>query len=94
MTVNIVLWLVGIALVLIAAWRGRVPLARMSEINRLADNAKRYESWRGGGSRTAAGGGGVTGADVMRDMLRRQVYLWAGVGGVGVILVIAGFVVR
>jgi hypothetical protein len=91
--VNIVLWLVGFALVAIAAWRGRAPLARMSELDQLADNAKRYESWRGGSSRTAAGGG-QTGADVMRDMLRRQVYLWAGVGIVGIFLVIAGFLVR
>lgn len=94
MTVSIVLWLAGIALVLIAAWRGRAPFARMSELDRIADNAKRYESWRGGSNRTAAGGGSETGADVMRDMLRRQVYLWAAVGIVGIILVIAGFVVR
>ncbi len=93
MTVNIVLWLVGTALVLIAAWRGRAPFARMSELDRLADNAKRYESWRGGGNRTAANHSD-TGADVMREMLRRQVYLWAGVGGVGLLLVVAGFLVR
>jgi hypothetical protein len=92
--VNIVLWLVGVALVLIAVWRGRAPFARMSELNRLADNAKRYESWRGGSDRTAAGGGGETGADVMRDMLRRQVYLWAAVGITGVLLLIAGFLIR
>jgi hypothetical protein len=66
----------------------------VSELDRLADNAKRYESWRGGSSRTAAGGSDRTGADEMRDVLRRQVYLWAGVGLVGVILVIAGFVLR
>jgi hypothetical protein len=93
-TVNIVLWLVGGALVVIAAWRGRAPFARMSELDRLADNAKRYESWRGGGSRTAAGGGSETGADVMRDMLRRQVYLWATVGVLGSLLIIAGFIIR
>ena len=37
MTINIVLWLVGIALVVIAAWRVRTPFARMSELDRLAD---------------------------------------------------------
>ena len=94
MTINVVLWLVGIALVLIAVWRGRVPFARMSELDRLADNAKRYESWRGGGSRTAAGSGARTGADEMRDVLRRQVYLWAGVGLVGLLLVVGGFLFR
>ena len=92
--INVVLWLVGFALVALAVWRVRAPFARMSELNQLAENAKRYESWRGG-SRTAAGGGvETTGADVMRDMLRRQVYLWVGVGAVGVLLILAGFAVR
>ena len=91
---NMVLWLVGIALVLIAALRGRAPFARMSERDRLADNAKRYESWRGGSNRTAAGANDRTGADEMRDVLRRQVYLWAIVGVVGILLIVAGFLVR
>jgi hypothetical protein len=91
---NIVLWMVGIGLVVIAVWRGRAPFARMGELDRLADNSKRYELWRGGGSRTAAGANDRTGADEMRDMLRRQVYLWAGVGLVGVLLTGAGFLVR
>jgi hypothetical protein len=92
--INVVLWLLGIAFVALAIWRVRPPFARMSELNQLAENAKRYESWRGG-SRTAAGGGNeTTGADVMRDMLRRQVYLWVGVGAVGVVLILAGFVIR
>jgi hypothetical protein len=93
-TINIVLWLVGIVLVLIAAWRVRVPFGRMGELDRLADNAKRYDSWRGGASRTAAGSGERTGADEMRDVLRRQVYLWAGVGVVGLLLVVGGFLFR
>jgi hypothetical protein len=91
-TVNVVLWLVGVALALIAAWRVRVPFARLRQLDQLADNARRYESWRGGSSRTAAGTG-QTGADVMRELLRRQVYLWAATGIVGVILIVGGFVV-
>ena len=92
--INVVLWLLGVALVALAAWRVRSPFARMSELDQIAENARRYESWRGG-SRTAAGGDNeTTGADVMRQMLRRQVYMWVGVGAVGVLLLIAGFVVR
>jgi hypothetical protein len=30
----------------------------------------------------------------MRDLLRRQVYWWLGVGGIGVLLLIGGFFVR
>jgi hypothetical protein len=59
----------------------------------LADNAKRYESWRGG-SRPAAGAHETTSTDVMRDILRRQVYWWLGVGAIGVVLVIGGFLAR
>lgn len=92
--INILLWAFGGGAIALAIWNVRVPLARTSDLDRLADNAKRYESWRGG-SRTAAGGeSGKTGADVMRDMLRRQVYIWLAVAAVGVILVIAGLAVR
>ena len=91
---SLVLWVVGIALVAIAVLRGRSPFARMGDLDQLADNAKRYESWRGGSSRTAAGAGERTGADEMKDVLRRQVLLWAAVGAVGVVLVVGGFLYR
>jgi hypothetical protein len=64
----------------------------MNELDRLAENARRYESWRGG--RAVSADGETTGADVMRQMLRRQVLAWAAVGIVGVVLIVAGFAVR
>ena len=64
----------------------------MNELDRLAENARRYESWRGG--RAAAGTNETTGADVMRQMLRRQVLMWTGVGIAGVVLIVAGFAIR
>jgi hypothetical protein len=91
--INVVLWVAGIVLLALSVWRIRAPLARMNELDRLAENAKRYDSWRGGSQRTAAGGE-TTGADVMRSLLRRQVYNWAAVGVAGVALLIAGFAVR
>lgn len=90
---NIALWLLGAALIALALWRVRAPFGRMSELDRLAENARKYESWRGGRSSPAAGDQ-TTGADIMRQLLRRQVYLWAGLAIVGVILIITGFVVR
>jgi hypothetical protein len=90
--INILLWVAGAALLVSAIWRVRAPFARMSELDRLADNARRYESWRGG-SRTAADSG-PTGADVMRRLLRRQVYTLIGVAVIGVVLIVAGFAVR
>lgn len=90
--INLALWLGGFALIALAVWRGRMPYARMAELDRLAENARRYDSWRGG--RGTPAGGGTSGADVMRQLLRRQVLLWAAVGLAGVLLVIAGFAVR
>jgi hypothetical protein len=92
--INILLWFLGFVALGVAILNIRVPLARMQEIDRLADNAKRYESWRGG-SRTAAGGGSeTTGADILRQMLRRQVLIWAALAVVGVVLILAGFAIR
>jgi hypothetical protein len=90
---NIVLWLAGVVMLGVAIWRVRAPYARMSELDRLAENAKRYDSWRGG-SRLTAAGDETTGADVMRQMLRRQVLIWVAVGVAGVVLLVAGFAVR
>ncbi|CAN5752637.1 hypothetical protein BH24CHL5_BH24CHL5_08550 [soil metagenome] len=91
--INLALWVIGAGMAALAAWRIRGPLARMSELDQLAHNAERYDSWRGGRSNTAAGDQ-TTGADIMRQLLRRQVYMWAAIGVVGVVLVLAGFAVR
>ena len=64
----------------------------MGELDRLAENARRYDSWRGG--RSGADAPGTTGADVMRSLLRRQVMTWAAVGTVGIVLIVAGFAFR
>ncbi len=90
--INIVLWAGGIVLVVFAAWRIRAPFVRLSELDRLAENAQRYESWRGG--RTSGGTDERTGADEMRDLLRRRVYLWVVAGIIGIVLLIAGFAIR
>jgi hypothetical protein len=90
---NVVLWLAGVVLLVVAIWRIRPPLTRMNELDRLAQNAQRYESWRGG-SRLTAADGERTGADEMRQMMRRQVGTWAAVGVVGIVLIVAGFAVR
>jgi hypothetical protein len=92
-TVNVVLWVAGIVLLAVGIWRVRPPLARMNELDRLAENSRRYDSWRGG-SRYTAADGERTGADEMRDLMRRQVYIWAAVAALGIVLVVAGFVIR
>ena len=90
--INVALWAAGVVLLLVAIWRVRGPWARMSELDHLAENARRYESWRGG--RGVASGDETTGADIMRQLLRRQVSVWVGVGILGVLLILAGFAIR
>ncbi len=92
MLLNLALWIGGIALIALALWRARAPFARIGELDRLAENARRYDSWRGG--RSGAESPGTTGAAVMRSLLRRQVTSWIAVGASGVVLVILGFAIR
>lgn len=91
--INLLLWAAGILLLVVGIWRVRAPFARMTELDRLAENAKKYDSWRGG-SRLTAAEGERTGADDMRDLMRRQVYIWAAVAIAGVVLIVAGFAIR
>jgi hypothetical protein len=90
---SVVLWAAGIVLVLVGALRANAVWTRLSALDALADNARRYEGWRGGRS-SATASEGTTGADVMRDLLRRRLYLWGGIALVGVALVLAGFAIR
>lgn len=92
MLLNLALWIGGAALLALAIWRFRAPFARMGDLDRLAENARRYDSWRGG--RSGEDSTGTTGADVIRAILRRQVITWAAVGTVGILLIVAGFAVR
>jgi hypothetical protein len=91
--ISVVLWIVGILLVITGALRANAVWARLAQLDQLADNARRYEGWRGG--RTSVGDSSeTTGADVMRGLLRRRLYLWAGIALLGFVLVLAGFAIR
>ncbi len=91
--INIVLWVAGFVLIALGIAKASRPFGRMQELDRLADNAKKYDSWRGG-SRLTAVDGERTGADEMRDMMRRQAITWAAVAILGIVLIVAGFAVR
>jgi hypothetical protein len=91
--VTLGLWAAGLILIALAVWRARPIRARLSELDQLAENASRYDSWRGG-RKTAVDADGPSGADIMRDMLRRQLRLWMAVGAAGVFMLVAGFVLR
>jgi hypothetical protein len=92
MLLNLTLWVGGLVLVVVGAMAIRRPLARYRELQATDANLRRYDSWRGG-KRTAVETG-VTGADMMRAQLRSTSIRWGAVIVAGIVLIVAGFVVR
>jgi uncharacterized membrane protein len=90
--VNLGLWMGGIVLIVIGYSRARVPYQRYRSLQAADQNARKYDDWRGGRRREDEPG--VTGADLMREMLRQRLRLWAGVAVVGFVLVFLGFLIR
>ena len=86
------LWIAGAGLIILAVFQARGPFSRMTELDRLAENSRRYDSWRGGRRPNAEDS--TSSADIMRQMLRRRVLLWTAVAGAGVLLILAGFAIR
>ena len=89
---GIVLLVLGIALLAFGLVTVRAPLARLRDLRATRANLARYDDWRG--SRLAPDPGETTGADLMEDLLRRQVYGRAAIAIAGAVLAIAGLVVR
>jgi hypothetical protein len=87
--VGLALIAVGIALIVMGTLRAREPYRRYMALKEQDANIARYEAWRGG-SRPES----KTGASVAMDVLRRQAQVNAGVAIAGIVLVVAGFVVR
>ncbi len=91
MAVNLLLWVGGLVLLGVGIWQVRPPLARYRALQATEANLRRYDDWRGP---RLVDDSARTGADEMKDMLRGRVRLWAGVAIVGVVLIVAGFLVR
>ena len=91
MLLNLVLWLGGVAVLAFGVSQARLPYARLKGLRAADDNVRRYEDWRG---RPPITDRGITGADVMRQQLTDRLRLWAGVAVAGVVLIVAGFVIR
>ena len=79
----------GVVLIAVGALRARDPYRRYMALKEQDANVARYEAWRGG-----ARPDGKTGASVAMAMLRRRTQVGAGIVIAGVVLVVAGFVVR
>ncbi len=86
---DLVLWVAGVALIAMGYSRARGPWARYQALKEEDANIARYEAWRGGLRNDE-----TTGASIAMDILRRQVRQAATVAIAGVVLVVAGFVLR
>ena len=91
--VNLALWLAGVLLIAFGTIQARAPWRRYQALQAQRENADRYAGWRGG-RHARPEAHGQSGADVMRDMLRRRLQLWGLVVGLGVVLVFLGFLIR
>jgi len=87
--VNLVLWGLGVALVVIGYTRARGPWARYQALKAQDENVARYESWRGGLRNRE-----TTGADVAMALLRRQAQMAGAIAIVGVVLIFLGFLIN
>ena len=87
--INLVLWIGGAILIWLGYQRARVPWARYQELKAQDENVARYERWRGG-----LRDDGPTGASVMQDLLRRQALVGIGLAIIGIVAIVAGFVVK
>jgi len=87
--VSVVLLVGGAALTAVGFVRARVPWNRYRALKAQDANVARYEAWRGGPRDT-----GPTGASIAMDVLRRQVREGVVIAGVGILLAIAGLLLR
>jgi len=87
--VNVVLVVGGLVLIAVGWRRARGPWARYRALRAEDANIARYEAWRGG-----LRDEGKTGASVAMEILQRQARLGALVAAFGVVLVVAGLLVK
>jgi hypothetical protein len=86
---NLVLLLLGVALIAVGYVRARGPWQRYRALREQDANIARYEAWRGGVRSDSR-----TGASVAMEILRRQAQLGGLVAIVGVVLVFLAFFLR
>jgi uncharacterized membrane protein len=89
--VNAVLWLLGVALVVVGYTRARVPWSRYRALKEQQANVARYEAWRGG-LRTESDG--PTGASVAMAEFRKQAQVAGVIAIVGFALIFLGFFLK
>jgi hypothetical protein len=88
---NVILWLLGIALMAVGYARFRGPWSRYQGLREQQANIDRYEAWRGG---VRAENDGPTGASVMMAEARRHAQIAGVIVIAGIIVFAIGFMFR
>ena len=89
LVVSLALVVIGAALTALGYVRFRGPWARYRALKAQDANVARYEAWRGG-----LRDSGTTGASVAMAVLRKQARDAAIVAAVGIVLAVAGLLLR
>ena len=88
--INLICWVLGIALIAVGYTRAKGPWARYQELRNQEANLARYEGWRG----TRLRDDGPSAASIMAQELRRKAQIAGLVAVVGFVLVFVGFAVH
>ena len=88
--INLICWVLGIALIVVGYTRAKGPWARYQELRNQEANLARYEGWRG----TRLRDDGPSAASIMAQELRRKAQMAGLVAVVGFVLVFVGFAVH
>jgi hypothetical protein len=88
--INLICWVLGVALIALGYLRARGPWNRYQELKEQEANISRYEGWRG----TRVREDGPSAASIMAQELRRRAQLGGLILIVGFALVFAGFALR
>jgi hypothetical protein len=91
-TLGIVVAILGAVAIVIGLVRIRAPLAHIRRLDDTQANLDRYEAWRGRSTDVEIDG--PTGADEMRELLRRRVVGWGIVCVAGFAALVVGLMSR
>jgi hypothetical protein len=85
--INLICWVLGIALIVVGYTRAKGPWGRYQELKAQEENLARYEGWRG----TRLRDDGPSAASIMAQELRRKAQMAGLVAIAGFVLVFVGF---
>jgi hypothetical protein len=88
--INLVCWVLGVALIAVGYLRARGPWGRYQELKSQEANIARYEGWRGSRLRDD----GPSAASIMARELRRRAQIAGLIMIGGFVLVFVGFAVH